>query len=208
MFKKQAIVSVVLAAMSSASFAGSFDGWFVQGGALFANNKTTITEDTTANVNGSYTKSDVVAQIAAGYSHDFGNFNLAGSISYAADSEAGDHVVRSTFPFATIHFKQKDNLKISVEPGIYLSKEALLYAKVSYAQANLEATETGTTPDSQSHTVTGYGYGAGIKYLFTPNLYAVAEIEQTNYAKKAFFTTGSKLEDSQLGTFVGVGYKF
>lgn len=104
---------------------------------------------------------------------------------------------------STISFKAKDTNSLFVAPGYAMTNSTLLYGKLSAVSATGEAS---TSAGSDSTSLSGVGYGAGIQTLLTKNVYLQAEYAQTNYAEKTFSGVSFKPKTSQFT--IGVGYKF
>ncbi len=211
-FMRLASVATLTAA-SSAAMAGGFDGPFVQGGVGFARSQTEARSHwpTPPDVDSKPSDNSFIGQIAGGYSRSFGQFNLAASAFYVlGDQNAGDIAVRDAGnPDNTYRFKNKNSWGISIEPGFNFNESTLAYLKLAYVESQGRGVEQFRGVSySYNATYHGYGYGAGVKYKFTPNLYGVADIQQANYQSRSFENGGLNLKPNSLTGIIGVGYKF
>lgn len=208
-FRKLAI-AVTLSAASCAALAGGFDGPFAQLGVGFANTQSELSFpgwlDLKVNEN------SLVGEVAAGYSQSFGSFNLAGTVSYTlGDQKAGSFV--DNYYQTSVYLKLRNTWHVSIEPGLNLSPSTLLYASLGYSgtKANfIEYDSQGTFPWEQG--LNGYSLGAGLKYKFTPNIYGMAAIRQTNFQSGNVDFGGvypqASFKPNSLDGLVGIGYKF
>lgn len=196
-FKKLAMLAALSAASSfTVAAPAAFDGPFVQAGIGYANAEFEVSQG------GTTVKTDddnFIGQIAGGWSQSFGQWNLAGSAYYViGDQEAG----KATDGINTIDLKAKNTWGISIDPGYYFTPKTLGYVKLGYAQTTGKASGDA----SGDETFNGFAYGLGVKYAFSPNLYGVAEIQQTDFQDKT--VSGYKFEPNTFTAIVGVGYKF
>lgn len=203
-FSKLLVVAAITTS-STVTFAGGFDGPFVQGALGWANSETELVDDG----NLKWDDNNFVGKIAGGYSKSFGGFNLAGSIFYIiGDQDAGTINIDDSIGTATLTAKGSNTWGLTVEPGWNISESTLIYGKLSYVRTtgklDYTAQDIGNPPESGTvkETYKGFGFGAGVKQKFTPNIYAFGEIEQINFSSK------DGIKPNSLGVFVGVGYKF
>jgi opacity protein-like surface antigen len=212
-FKKIALISV-LSVASSAAMAAGFDGPFVQAGIGFANSQTDANAPTW--FSGKLSENSLVGEIAAGYSKSFGQFNLAASAYLIAGDQKAGKLQYSTSGVGTIQFKNKNAWGVAIEPGVNVSESTLVYAKLAYVASNGQGSDNWTgsginNSASYDQKFHGVGYGAGVKYKFSANLYALAEIQQINYQSKTWtYNNGyqASIKPNSLTGIIGVGYKF
>jgi opacity protein-like surface antigen len=144
--------------------------------------------------------------------------NLAGSVFYTIGGQkAGEYRTYNSNPWnQSLEFKLKNTWGISIEPGYNLNGSALVYAKLGYVETKGDASASGSNFNgSAEETLRGYSYGAGVKYKLSPNLFAVAEIQQSNFKEKPFNSSNAgessvsiSFKPNSLTGVVGIGYKF
>jgi opacity protein-like surface antigen len=142
----------------------------------------------TSNINGSYTfavSESATLAVSASY-------NLVDSKIFTED-ENGSFTAGSTL-------KLKSQYSISVEPGYALNDSTLGYVKFGYHSADYKVATI-------SKSTNGFGYGLGVKYLITPNVYANLEILKVDYSSTSIESDFSGKTTNTIGT-VGIGYKF
>lgn len=195
---KKIAVGAVLAVLSTASFASSFDGSFVQGLVGFQKNK--------MDVSGSRHGKHAGAQFASGYSQALGQFNLAGgAFLNAGPTGAGEISVNGV----ALKGYLENMWGIFIEPGFNIGKSALAYAKIGYSrsEAGVDALQNGFRNGGNKKNVNGLLFGVGGKFKIFDMIYAVAEIQQVNF-RSANFGDGVGIKASSFGSYVGLGVKF
>ena len=100
----------------------------------------------------------------------------------------------------------KSQYSIYLEPGSLLSDNTLLYGKISVEKGKLAITSTPAS-DSFSKSVSGTGYGAGLRHMLDKSKFVQVEFMKVGY--KTITTSDlTKLKSSTtLGT-IGIGMKF
>ena len=207
-FKKN-MMFIALATASATVMASGFDGPFVQGGIGFSEMRAKHQYQEPGHIeNDRVKKTNFLGQIAAGYSQSFGTFNLAASIYTVLGSQKAN--TNDAFGWGeNIDFKGRRTVGLTIEPGVNINPNSLVYAKLGVTQmrGRMDAEEAGIA----NKTHNGFSVGAGFKYKFTPNIYGLAEIMQTNFNRKTYFEYGG----GSLGTkpktltgIVGIGYTF
>jgi opacity protein-like surface antigen len=109
-----------------------------------------------------------------------------------------------------IDFKGRRTVGLTIEPGVNINQNSLVYAKLGVTQMRGRMDDVGYEIANRTHN--GFSVGAGFKYKFTQNIYGMVEIMQTNFNRKTYFDWGP---DNNLGTkpktltgIVGIGYTF
>jgi hypothetical protein len=202
-------LAVSLALVHPLALAGSFDGPFVQAGIGFANSATRIVmqwRDT--NIDSTPNDTSVIGQIAAGYSHGWGAFNLAVSLYYViGDQKAGSVRLDTEMNGLDLYdFELKDTWGLTLEPGYHLNETTLGYGQTS-GKGGEFFEGVNYSYDTRYDT---FSWGGGIKYLFNSKLYGVAELMYSGYDGKTWSSTGESIEltpQSLIG-MIGVGYQF
>jgi len=207
---KKVVLAVALSAASSAALAGGFDGPFAQIGIGFANAQSQLNFPGWLDVNVSDTSP--VGEVAGGYSRSFGNFNLAASAYYTLGDQKAGNFTDAEY-HTSVQVRLKNTWGISIEPGFNAGESTLVYASLGYGETRgsfVEYDSKGTFPWDQ--TLHGFSFGAGVKYKFTPNIYGVAELRQTNFQSKSIGFGGvypeASFKPNSLNGVVGVGCKF
>jgi opacity protein-like surface antigen len=193
-----AFVGMLLSTLASAQ-SKNFEGFAVGLNAGYDSTATKVTlasgfkmngfgqSNFTSNLNGSYTFA-IDEKITLGLS---GTYNLSDSKIYTEDAGGlftGTNVL-----------KLKSQYSINIEPGYVLNETTLAYFKLGYHSADYNVSTT-------TKSTSGVGYGVGVKYLISPNLYANLEFIKVDYSSTALGTsTGST--SNTVGT-LGIGYKF
>ena len=117
----------------------------------------------------------------------------------------------------TISLQVKDPYTIYIAPTYAISKDAAVYFKVGYSQADIVTTSTGSAALSKKpEDLKGMTYGIGSKTMLTPNLYLGVEANITEYdtvtaTKAAVSGSAAKTLKADVSTVQGVitiGYKF
>jgi outer membrane immunogenic protein len=91
---------------------------------------------------------------------------------------------------------------LDLMPGYALTKDLLVYGKVSSVAANAAANDGTSTA-----AVQGLGYGVGVRSMITPNAYVQAGYDYYKFNDVTFATgTTASLKGNVLS--LGIGYKF
>lgn len=219
---KRLLISVICFITPQISFAQkAFDGPFGQiaiGAAKADSNETTSSFDygslSTANQSFNFDKTNLVGSVSVGLSQSFQNLNIAVSGFYnASSSNFGTQINDGGV-------KRQANIKniygLSVEPGYYINKKLLAFAKVgaAWADINVSKPNDATLANENFGTSTGFLYGLGFKYELAKNWYAGAELYQISFPTKSYITDDGMMRNSD--TFktkynyggIVIGYKF
>jgi len=103
---------------------------------------------------------------------------------------------------ASFPIRIRESYALFVEPGYAVSKDWLLYGKVAYVSAKIEATGGGGSTNFAS----GTGLGFGAQMLINKSWYGQAEWMVNQYDDRGSDTEIDKLKSNALS--LGVGYKF
>ena len=121
-----------------------------------------------------------------------------------------------TFVFAgTSQAKQTNRYGISVEPGYEFTPRTVGYLKLSWNWSKYEFTDSDPTEPlaSFSATFNGFGYGAGLKHMFTDNAYVFIEVQRVMYNSKssttatATMTATDTVQPGNTLALIGVGWQ-
>lgn len=112
-------------------------------------------------------------------------------------------------------YKQKQTYNIYVAPGLEITPDSMLYAKLGYSGSQF------TYGDGGSQNLNGFLVGLGYKQIISGGLYGFAEANYTSYGEKNVGSTGAwnsgvrgtyalnaNLSANTFTGLVGVGYKF
>jgi len=193
-----AIAGFALAAVGTSAFA-QFDGIYAGAGLSFT--KGTMEFDNGGGTVGD-NKHRMGLNLNVGYGHSFGNFNLAGELSYADKLGRIDSVSLGG-PSANL----EKAWALSVLPGFKVGNNALLFGRVGWAQAKTAGSAFTTAnigAGSQKHDGTLWGIGG--KYAFTRNVSAVVEYQVYDLNSKSY--AGQGVKPQSTGIVLGVQYAF
>ena len=128
----------------------------------------------------------------------------AGTSNYTTDYTFASGSTQGAFTF-----EHSNQMALSVVPGFVVNDSTLLYAKLGYATARVQA--TGSVANIVN--VNGTLLGLGLKKVIQNNIYGFIETNYIPYTNKSITTTGSSsitgtLKTSDYNFLVGVGYKF
>ncbi len=182
---------------------GAFDGPYVQVGAGLATNSNNQSSPTNE---WSFSDNTVAIQPSIGYSKSFNSLNLAANIHYNfSEKNSGRFSMPGTEIYAT---KLKNVWGITFEPGFYLSKTTLGFAKIGWDWGDAYATNTASN-ETVDKNVNGITYGLGLKQLLTEKIYIGAEFSRTEFIKENVNIYWAKTtQTNQTTGLITVGYKF
>lgn len=184
-----------LALVSTASMAGNFAG--PEAGA-------------SVTMNGGATKFQVIGEkesisggsslgfrLHGGYGFDMGNdvLVLLGVNYNATDLSVGKS--------AGENVKIKNSWSLSAAPGMMLNDKTLAYVKLSYEAGKFNS---GITNLKVDQSVSGFGYGAGLRTEINKTTFLETEIKQVNYKKFTYKST-DMTPSATVGS-VGLVFKF
>jgi outer membrane immunogenic protein len=115
----------------------------------------------------------------------------------------------------TSTFKQKETMNLYIAPGLEITPESMLYAKLGYSASSFSYGNGG------SQNLNGYLVGLGYKQIIQGGFYGFAEANYTSYGEAnvsgsgawnsgvtGTYATNGKLSANTFTGLVGVGYKF
>ena len=191
-----AAVAATLITPQAFAQAKNFEGFGISGGINFANNTTEVTS-TIFNAKASETSQNL--DLNATYNAAIGQqFVLGLGVSVGlGEQKAGTLVDGAT----TVTAKVKTMNSFFIAPGYALSDTFMVYGKLAALSGTVEASNV-------TDSVTGIGYGAGVRGAIDKNLYWTAEYvyNKLNDVSKA---TNNQVNKGLGSSFIiGVGYKF
>jgi opacity protein-like surface antigen len=136
-------------------------------------------------------------RLHGGYGFDMGNDTvvLVGFDYNATDIAAGTVSGNSV--------KIKNSWSLSAAPGMLLNDKTLAYVKLSYEAGKLNSLITTGVFDQ---SVSGFGYGFGLRTEINKTTFLETEIKQVNYKK--FTKSSLNITPSATVGSVGVVFKF
>jgi len=99
-------------------------------------------------------------------------------------------------------FKEKQGWSVYVAPGTEVVKDILLYAKLGYHFAKIEA--TGDIVGDQEFK--GFGYGVGSRINLNKTTFLTVEFQQINYGEETALSANWK-PSVTVGS-IGLGFTF
>jgi opacity protein-like surface antigen len=112
-------------------------------------------------------------------------------------------------------WKKQNSYNIFLSPATPVGANGLLYGKVGYTGAQVQATEGGT---SSSTNLNGYMLGIGYKQIITGGLYGFGEVNYASYSNSSNTYSGvvlgraysytNTVSANSTNVVVGLGYKF
>ncbi len=103
--------------------------------------------------------------------------------------------------------KIKNSWSLSAAPGMMLNDKTLAYVKLSYEAGKFNSGITGLKFDQ---SVSGFGYGAGLRTEINKTTFLETEIKQVNYSKFNYKKGSDSYDYTPSATVgsVGVVFKF
>ena len=103
--------------------------------------------------------------------------------------------------------KMKNSWSLSAAPGMLLNDKTLAYVKLSYEAGKFNS---GVSSIKLDQSVSGFGYGAGLRTEINKTTFLETEIKQVNYSKSTKNVDGTNYDFTPSATVgsVGVVFKF
>jgi hypothetical protein len=189
-----------------------FDGIYGQVEVGFGSltNKTTLAPTAAPlSIDTSFGSTNLQSAITVGYSREIVDFvgtdydiNLAANISYNfTNGNSGNQTYNILGTSVGFNTTTKNILAFSVEPGYYLSKDSIIYAKFGYAQGQSNYQNTISSVNVNIGTQRGPLFGFGFKHGFNevhPNIYWGIEAYQINFNAKTTTFNSPALEGTSV----------
>lgn len=229
--KKNLLVASLLSVAATGAMAQSaFEGFYGQAGIGYSAVSPSLSNSSLTNPSGTnYPFSTSISNsssfngvLSAGYTFNLDKqFTLGLGVDYQpfAGQETNYSLTNNSLSPATSTGKWKQNnaYNIYIAPGVAVTKDSLVYAKLGYASTQVKATPTGGT--SGTDNLNGYLVGLGYKQIITGGLYGFGEVNYTSYgnttsngsgpwAGGGTYTTKTTVSANAMNVLVGVGYKF
>jgi len=189
---------LALVCVSGAAMAGNFSGPEAGASVTMNGGATTFTA---ANKDTTFGGSSLGFRLHGGYGFDIDKDTvvLAGFDYNATDLSVG----KSDGQSLTI----KNAWSLSAAPGMLLNDKTLAYVKLSYESGKFNSSFTGSKFDQ---SVSGFGYGVGLRTEINKTTFLETEIKQVNYKKSSYKSGGDTADITPAVTVgsVGVVFKF
>ena len=149
---------------------------------------------------------NVIGSLQGAYSLELSSSSVLGfGLTYAAGKSKSGSFVGDDGD--TLSFSVKSQYSLYLEPGTLLSDNTLFYGKISVEKGKLAVTST-IPSNSASKSVSGTGYGVGMRHMLDKSKFLQVELMKAGY--KSFRFPGDTTDvkaSSTLGT-IGIGMKF
>lgn len=215
MIKSRFFIAASFAAISTVSAAGTFDGPSIQAGIGFNAAQTTLKD---YSPDGKVSDTKAVGNLSLNYSKSYGAFNMAGGVFTMLGSQKSGSLRSFDVETGGVwsdEFKLSNVWGISIEPGYNLNDSVQTYAKFSIVRATGKNTYDYTLAipqedaGSASMKHNGTGFGVGVKFKISNELYGTVEIEKINFNTKAYYVGDTETyKPSLVKAGVSIGYKF
>lgn len=229
--KKNLLVAALLSAVGASAMAQSaFEGLYGQVGIGYSSVSPSLSNSSLTSPSGTNYPFSTSASnsnsfngaISAGYTFNLDKqFTLGIGVDYQpfAGQEADYSLTSNSLTPSnfTGKWKQNNAYNIYIAPGVAVTKDSLVYAKLGYSSTQIKSTPTGGA--SSTDNLNGYLVGLGYKQIITGGLYGFGEINYTSYGNKTStdsgpwsgggrYTTSTTVSANAMNVLVGVGYKF
>ena len=187
-----------LALVSTASMAGNFAGPEAGVSVAMIGGSTLIDSKVNDAYDGNRGQQSIGVKLHAGYGFEMGNDTmvLVGFDYNPTEIKAGTAV--------SANLKIQNSWSLFLAPGMMLNDKSLAYVKLAYESGNLKYSD-GSENIEQS--ITGFGYGIGLRTEVNKTTFLETEIKQVNYSKFSYRSAGDLTNSSTIGG-VGLVFKF
>ena len=187
-----------LALVSTASMAGNFAGPEA-GASVTLNGGASLVDLKNSNdYDGDYGQQSIGIKLHGGYGFDMGNDTLVlvGFDYNPTDIKAGTNDGDS--------MSIKNSWSLSLAPGLKLNDSSMAYVKVAYESGKFKFKGSSY---SIEETLSGFGYGVGLRTEINKTTFLVTEIKHVNYKKFTYKNVADFTPSTTLGS-VGLVFKF
>ncbi len=178
--------------LSSSAIAGEFDG-FSAGFNVNSTKADTKLVDPAGPFDGYLKRNSTTGTI-------FGQYSYAASENVLLTVGASYDVKDTQLSDTT---KLKNHYAVYFEPGYVIDKSTLIFGKIGYHRAKVNADDNGSVVSASFH---GTGYGVGVRHKLDKQLFVQAELEQVKYSQKTLNT--AQLTPHTPSIKMGIGYQF
>ena len=134
-----------------------------------------------------------------GYGHSFGNFHIAGELSYHNEFGSTAGTVEGG-ELGHLKLKLQNVIALSVLPGFKLNSNSLTYVRLGYVQAKLKG------PQDINKSFNGLLWGIGVKQALSRNLVGTIEYQVLDLKRKN--VQDMPTQPRGTGLLIGVQYSF
>lgn len=114
---------------------------------------------------------------------------------------------RKAGSFAGTDITTKNFTSFDITPGYALSDTLLIYGKISSISLTAVGTTAATGVELGTESVSGIGYGLGVRSMYNKNIYFQAGFDSNRTTEKTSNTLGTFSGSSNVFS-LGAGYKF
>jgi len=221
--------TITIACLTSANAQSKFDGFFGQLGVGYENVSPTVTPSPLAVYGlGNYATTSTVSSQSGfvgtatvgfyapvspdfllGVGAEYSPFKLSSGTQSWTVYGNGSATANGTWQL-------QNSYNIYVSPATPVGTDGLLYGKVGYTGAQIQASLGSNSPSTTNYT--GYSLGAGYKQIISGGLYGFGEFNYFKYGNQTTTTTGNIAGYSAAASWTssanaynlifGIGYKF
>jgi len=188
---------LALVCVSGAAMAANFSG--PEAGASVTMNGGSVRSDlkSSDDKDRDYGQTSMGIKLHAGYGFDMGNDTvvLVGFSYNPTDIKSGTS--------STSNIKISNSWSLSVAPGMKLNDTSLVYVKLAYEAGKFQINST----TSINQSISGLGYGVGLRTEINKTTFLETEIKQVNYKKFTYLNALDMTPSATVGS-VGVVFKF
>lgn len=187
-----------LALVSTASMAANFAGPEAGASVTMNSGSTLIDSKVNDDYDGNRGQQSIGIKLHAGYGFDLGNKTvvLVGFDYNPTEIKAGTAV--------SANLKIQNSWSLFVAPGMVLNDKSLAYVKLAYESGNLKYSDG---DENIEQSITGLGYGIGLRTEINKTTFLETDIKQVNYSKFSYRNRGDLTNSSTIGG-VGLVFKF
>jgi len=114
---------------------------------------------------------------------------------------------RKAGTLGTADFTTKNATSLDLAPGYAISDSLLVYGKISSISLTAVGATTATGTEIGSESMSGFGYGLGVRSMIDKNIFIQAGYDSNRYSEKASTSLGTFSGSSSVFS-LGAGYKF
>ena len=190
-----------LALVSTASMATNFAGPEAGASVTMNSGSALIDSKVDDDYDGNSGQQSIGIKLHAGYGFEMGNDTvvLVGFNYNPTEIKAGT--------VNTANLKIQNSWSLFLAPGMMLNDKSLAYVKLAYESGNLKYSDSG---ENIEQSLTGLGYGIGLRTEINKSTFLETEIKQVSYSKFNYKKGSVNVDLTPSATVgsVGVVFKF